>query len=490
MKILSRAIIVAAVVAGVLNTVKASETDYTKGIMIVNEDWYGHQNSTVNYLLPDDVDGDYWRYRIVQAENPGKELGCTNQYGAIWNGRMYLIAKQEKDPGASVVGGRISVTDAKTMKLIKQLQIIDPSGRQCDGRAFCGVTDKKGYVSTSNGIWVLNLETLEIERQVEGSGNPNLGDDDKPNTDSGSSLYYGQTGTMVLAGGKVFAVHQQYGLLVVDTQTDKVVDVLDMGIVDDVVEAETGKRPASGIGSTIVRSKDGNLWYAVAKNVQGMGATLPYVVKVNPTTLEREVVHIDGEGMYPPSNSWYAWTPDPMCASRVTNSLYWCGGANSWFTTYCVFRFDTDSHKIEKIIDFSSEPGDWHIYGCSLGIHPQTDELYASVFHQFQDQTYATRRYTSDGVLKNVYPMIANYWFPSMIVFPTDPYNNPGYSSVSVPASDENVVVRVVGRSIVVDGCHDFQVYSLDGKMCGPENLQPGIYVVRADGTTRKVIVN
>ena len=239
-----------------------------------------------------------------------------------------------------------------------------------------------------------------------------------------------------------------------------------------------------------MRSKDGNLWYAVAKNVQGMGATLPYVVKVNPTTLEREVVHIDGEGMYPPSNSWYAWTPDPMCASRVTNSLYWCGGANSWFTTYCVFRFDTDSHKIEKIIDFSSEPGDWHIYGCSLGIHPQTDELYASVFHQFQDQTYATRRYTSDGVLKNDYPMIANYWFPSMIVFPTDPYNNPGYSSVSVPASDENIMVKVVDRSIVVDGCHDFQVYSLDGKMCGSENLQPGIYVVRADGTTRKVIVN
>ena len=58
MKILSRAIIVAAFAAGVLNTVKASETDYTKGIMIVNEDWYGHQNSTVNYLLPDDVDGD------------------------------------------------------------------------------------------------------------------------------------------------------------------------------------------------------------------------------------------------------------------------------------------------------------------------------------------------------------------------------------------------------------------------------------------------
>lgn len=62
---------------------------------------------------------------------------------------------------------------------------------------------------------------------------------------------------------------------------------------------------------------------------------------------------------------------------------------------------------------------------------------------------------------------------------------------MSVPASDENIMVKVVDRSIVVDGCHDFQVYSLDGKMCGSENLQPGIYVVRAEnGATRKVIVN
>lgn len=31
----------------------ASETDYSDGVFIVNEDWYGHQNSTVNFLLPD-----------------------------------------------------------------------------------------------------------------------------------------------------------------------------------------------------------------------------------------------------------------------------------------------------------------------------------------------------------------------------------------------------------------------------------------------------
>ena len=135
----------------------AEDVDYTDGFFIVNEDWYGHQNSTVNYFQPDNPDGDYWHYRVIQAENPGKELGCTNQYGAIWDDRFYLIAKQDKDPGADVTGGRISVTDARTMKLIGQLQLIDPSGKQCDGRAFTGVNSRKGYVSTSNGIWVLDL---------------------------------------------------------------------------------------------------------------------------------------------------------------------------------------------------------------------------------------------------------------------------------------------------------------------------------------------
>ncbi|MDE6403573.1 MAG: hypothetical protein K2K86_07170, partial [Muribaculaceae bacterium] len=247
----------------------------------------------MNYLQPDDPDGLYWRYRVIQSENPGMELGCTNQYGAIWNNRLYMIAKQDKDPGASIVGGRISVADASTMKLIKQLRLIDPSGQQCDGRAFCGVTATKGYVSSSNGVWVLDLETLEIEKQVEGSANPNAGEgNDKPNSDPTSALYFGQTGTMMLAEGKVFAVHQQYGMLVIDPETDKVITILDMEIVDDAVEADTGTRPrrTSGIGSTIVRSKDGDLWYSASKNVQGTGSTLPYLIRLDPKTLEREII--------------------------------------------------------------------------------------------------------------------------------------------------------------------------------------------------------
>lgn len=452
----------------------AGDIDYSKGVFFINEDWYGHQNSTVNYLLPDAEDGVYWQYRVIQTENPGVELGCTNQYGAIWDGRFYMIAKQEKDPGASIVGGRISVADASTMKMIKQLELIDPSGHQCDGRAFCGVSSTKGYVSSSNGIWILNLETLEIESQVEGSANPNAGgDNDKPNSDPTSSLYFGQCGTMVAAEGKVFAVHQQYGMLVIDPTADKVTEVLDMTIVDDAIEKNTGKRPSrpSGIGSTIVRSKDGNLWYSAAKNVQGTGAAVPYIIRLDPKTLEREVITIEGEGMYPPSNSWYAWTPDPFCASSVTNRLYWCGGQNSWFTNFRVFRYDIDTRRIEKLLDFSQEDGDWHIYGCSLGIHPETDELYASMFHKFVDPTYVTRRYDADGNLLMEYPMISNYWFPSLPVFPQTSQS------------------RIEDINITEGNDAEWEYYNLSGQKVMPGNLPPGIYIRRNPNHSEKIII-
>ena len=60
-------------------TAQANEqVDYTKGTFIVNEDWFGHQNSTVNFLSDDGK----WTLRAFQKENPGHELGCTSQFAA------------------------------------------------------------------------------------------------------------------------------------------------------------------------------------------------------------------------------------------------------------------------------------------------------------------------------------------------------------------------------------------------------------------------
>ncbi len=458
----------ALLMAATVPAVAAPEADYTRGIIWVNEDWYGHQNSTLNYLLPDDEEGDFWRYRIVQAENPGMELGCTNQYGALWHGRLYLIAKQDKDPGASVTGGRITVCDAKTMKILHQQSLIDPSGAQCDGRGFLGVDEHKGYISSSNGVWVFDLDSYTVTGQVEGSANPNAGgDNDKPNTDPTGSLYHGQSGMMVAAAGRVFVAHQQYGLLVVDPAEDKVERVISMDIV----------QPGAGIGS-IVKSKDGMLWLSVAKNLQGTGAFLNHIVRLDPETLDYEIIDTP-EGMYPPSNSWYAWTPDAFVASSVQNCLYWKGGPNRWFTGTKIYRFDCDTREQTLFIDLEEEGANWKLYGCAIGVHPETDELYMALYHEFGTPTYITRRYSPTGEKIRDYEMIMNYWFPSLPLFPRASGDDSGVEGAGAgPACAPGTVYDLQGREVRRDVA--------PGDRGG---LPPGLYIWRGAERSCKFIV-
>lgn len=49
----------------------SENVDYTQGVFILNEDWFGHNNSTINFMTSS---GDF-AYRIFQTANPGKELG-------------------------------------------------------------------------------------------------------------------------------------------------------------------------------------------------------------------------------------------------------------------------------------------------------------------------------------------------------------------------------------------------------------------------------
>lgn len=368
-------------------TTPTKKADYTKGTFIVNEDWYGHQNSTVNFLTNDGE----WVYRVVQKENPGIELGCTAQYGQIYGDKFYVMSKQEKDPGASVVGGRVNILDAKTMKMEKQIQTISTNA---DGRAFLGVDEHKGYVGTSNGIFILNLDKQEIAGSIEET------------TNGGGSaygqLYSGQVGSMVRVNDRVFAVHQKYGLLVIDANTDK---------VKQVIASPEGW----GFGS-VVLSKDGNLWLSLADK-SGSGQADNRIVKLNPNTLEQTIIVLP-EGIYGPANSWYAWTPDCFCASNQQNVLYWNGGSSSWFSNYTIYKYDIDNNKFSKYLDYSNAADGFYIYGCSFRIDPVSDDAYVSLFKGFGDRTYVVRKYDAEGKQLAEYPMISNYWCPSLPVFP------------------------------------------------------------------------
>lgn len=369
------------------------QVDYSKGTFIVNEDWYGHQNSTLNFLTDDGE----WIYRVIQKENPGVEIGATAQYGAIYGDKFFVMAKQPKDPGASITGGRITVCDAKTMKVLKQIENIavdDKGSSIADGRGFLGVDEHKAYVGSSNGIYVLDLDSLKIMGSVSGAGN----DSDDPY----QQLYGGQIGNIVRVNDRVFAVHQKNGLLIINPATDE---------VEKTVEAPEGW----GFGS-VVLSKDCNLWLSLAAS-SGSGQADTRIVKLNPATLEQTIIECP-EGIFGPANTWYAWTPDCFCASKQNNVLYWNGGNSSWFSGKTIYKYDIDSNTFSTFIDYNDDPDGWQIYGCSFRVNPVTDEAIVSLYKGYGDPTYVVRKYNNEGKQTAEYSMISNHWFPSLPVFP------------------------------------------------------------------------
>lgn len=378
--------------------VSAAEEEYTQGVFFVNEDWFTHQNSTINFLHDDGT----WSYRIFQTANPGRELGATTQYGAIYGDKIYLVSKQEKDPGASIEGSRLAVCDAKTMKIIKEFTTIatNNEGKSiADGRSFLGVDENKGYIGTNNGIWVFNINTLTIENQIAGTENPN---------ESGyGQLYHAQTGTMIRTEDYVFAVHQADGIKVIDPNTDTVIKTI-------------APPDNKGFGS-IVRSKDGNLWISVAEDINGSGFSSSYFIKLNPYTFETETVQIPiDKGIENIPNSWYAWTADPFCSSTQENKIYWSGdNAIDWYQKgYRIFCYDIDNKTFSTIYDFGQMPGNWRLYSTGFRIHPTTDDIYGSLYHDTGIDTYEAVKISSKGELLQEYPMINNYWFPALPIFP------------------------------------------------------------------------
>ena len=336
--------------------------DYTKGVFMVNEDWFGHNNSTTNYLTRD---GKF-------VYNNTTEIGATACFGAAWGNRYYIIAKQAKDGGAQVEGGRITVCDANTMRIIKQIK--DIGGK--DGRSFCGVDEHKAYVSTTGGIYTLNLDELTVGTAVKNA--------------DGSDANLGECGNMVRLGDYVYATEYGKSLRIIDCNTDRIVATISSAKV-----------------YSITMSKDGQLWVSTDKGIS----------RVNTESRQLEEIALPS-GISVPANSSYAWNPDGLCASLQNNVIYWTS-ASGWNTT-TIFKYDIDNNEFAKVVDLTNDANKWVMYSTSnLRVDPVTDNLYVSLFKGWGSQDYAVRIYDNKGTQLNEYELTQkNFWFPGMFVFP------------------------------------------------------------------------
>lgn len=305
----------------VLSDDEASPVVASNGFFIANEDWLGHDNGTVNYFQKE---GNSYTasYRVYRAANPNENdwFGITTQHATIWGDYVYFSSKQ---------GNRFIVADAKSMK--KKALITEIGG---DGRSFVGINETKGYIGHSSGIAVFDITKLQLEKQIEGVS--------------------GQMGTMCFADGKVFAISQQNGIYIINTNTDAV------------------EQTIAGSYNTLTRSKDGNVWIASSTKL----------IRLNPSTLEKE--EFDFPSGTTIGNSWGAWNAGSLCASTQQNVLYWTTGGGMFGGGKSVVKYDVETQTANAPIytlgqsEFGTQ---LEFYGAGLRVDPLTDELILTVKH-------------------------------------------------------------------------------------------------------------
>lgn len=230
----------------------------------------------------------------------------------------------------------------------------------------------------------------------------------------------------------VFAIKQDLGVLVIDPETDEILKIIE------------------GCFSTMVQSKDGNVWVGVNYQEEGYEDNLKYpygwngdawngtqLMCIDQYTLETKKVRIDTGGV---PQSWYAWTAGTLTASNTENVLYFVYtdpslGQINWFRNCVLYRFNIDAidwdnidlanpdeayaeGACEEIYDSSFDG--LYFYGGAIQCNPKDGNIYASLYVgeniATQDWIYAI--INSEGEMIQYQEPIKRYWYSAMFIFP------------------------------------------------------------------------
>lgn len=350
-----------------------SSTNFTNGFFMVNEDWYGHTNGSVNFI---DNNGQITN-RVYSNANNNHAFGATTQFGTIYGDKFYFVSKQAADAGDAqyTPGGRLVIANAQTMQKIAGFNDIGGG----DGRSFLGVNEHKGYIGASNGIFLFNIDNLQVGSLITGTG--------------GGSQYAGQIGNMIRTSKYVFAVKQGAGILVIDPNTDTVVNTI------------------AGPFISIAQAKDGSVW-AIQKQK---------LANIDPATLALQYYNIPTTTY---SDSWGAWNAGSFTASNTENTLYWIKGGSGFVAGNQIVKFDVTTKGFnETFITLPGQTGSFKQipYGAALRVNPSTGNLILNTTESgfgahFQKNWIHT--FNATGSLINTRTLDDYYWFPSLAVFP------------------------------------------------------------------------
>ncbi len=388
-------------------TVKVEEQDrtpieggYTDGTLLLNEEWFGHTNGGMNYLTPDGE----MMYQVYERENPGMSFGATSQYGMIWADRLIVVSKQAVDGGDPLPGGgRVVVADAATLKRrgsIDDLMSGDET-KSADGRAAVGATPSKVYVGSSNGIYIVNIDSVAVTGKIVGLGG-----------EGSTDLYSGQIGDMVHAGRYVFGIRQNAGAFAIDPETDMVVREYELPTVQGITQ-----------------SADGHVWIA---SVDGNGCAM--FTCIDPETLETDMERsvVMPESVGAPTCSWGAWRSTPFVGCHSSNALWFSVGGGisggSAKDKYFCWEIGSDPASVRTVFDMEvagltgSHPG---VKQKTYGSPRYDDRIGQLIVMTTEDSASGHYRYNwthfidpATGEIVRTIALRPYYWFQAFAIFP------------------------------------------------------------------------
>ncbi len=342
----------------------ATAADYTNGVFVLNEDWYGHNPSSINYYGYADS---AFTFNIYKLQNEGLTLGNTTQFAQLYGDNIYFMSKQNWGSSA----GRLIVADAKT--LVRKCSI---EALGADGRSYCGVTPAKGYVGTASGLYVFDQVNLKLGSKIEG-------------TDY-------EIGDMIRVGNYVYAVAGGAQLLVINPETDNVVKSISISKL-----------------STVFVSNSGNVYANVNSASWGLpsSSATEQFLRIDPKTLEvADTIKVPMAAQ----NAAFAWKHTAPAVDPEADAIYYSPAESS--SIICKYDFKTG----EFTKEFATFPSGHIMYGAVVGVDPHNGDLLATTMEGYSSTNYWLEVFdrTTGALKKSVALSKANYWFPSMLFYP------------------------------------------------------------------------
>lgn len=356
--------------------------DFRRGMLLVCEGQFGADYGSLAFFGEDGSR----MYRVFSEVNPGYYLGTTSQSGCCRNDNVYVVSKD------AAGGGFITVMEASTLQYKGSLNSLPG---HCQAFYLSAVSEEKGYLSTSEGLYVIDLAGMVVTARVSGAG-----------------LSSGMFGQSLCLHDRLYAISRRDGVVVVNIHTDEVEKVI----------------PVQGASAIASSSAEGMI-YIGTTNSSGE------IVKISADDFSVEKIDLPG-GDAALTEVWESWHLQPFAFDCGNNALLITGKSPEKVNRY-------ELHTGEFISGFIKLPETSRgyagvVYGQGISVSPYDGSVTIIAAHSAGDvfnddfRIYSADASTGELIPDRTIEMPDEYWFPAQILYPAS------ISSIHETKPDEN----------------------------------------------------